>query len=71
MGFNKRYVVLDGCIEALNNNDLKGYYGKSDCLIFEDETSSEIYKLYCEKKSDAEILSIIKKNMEEKTDEMY
>ena len=71
MGFNKRYVVLERCLEALEKNDLKGYYGKSDCLIFEDDLSSEIYKLYREKKSDAEILSTIKKNMEEKTDEMY
>lgn len=71
MGFNKRYVVLEACIRALEENNLIGYYGKSDCLIFEDDMSSFIYKLFKEGKSDQEILSIINKNMEEKTNEMY
>jgi len=58
-------------IFALGSNNLKGYYGKSDALIFEDSLSSKIYDLYKEGKSDKEILSIINQNMEEKTNEVY
>jgi len=71
MGFNKRHVVLDRCIEALQNNNLRGYYGKSDMLYFEDDLSSRIHDLFLEGKTDAEILSIINQNMEEKTNEVY
>lgn len=71
MGFNKRYVSLEYTIKALENNDLKGYYGKSDALIFEDTTSTHIYNLYKQGKSEKEILSIINQNMEEKTNEVY
>jgi hypothetical protein len=71
MGFNKRFVVLEHCINALENNDLKSYYGKSDMLVFEDEVSSKIYQLYLEGKSEPEILINIKPNMEEKTYEVY
>jgi hypothetical protein len=71
MGFNKRHVVLDRCIEALNNNNLRGYYGNSDMLYFEDDLSSRIHDLFLEGKTDAEILSIINQNMEEKTNEVY
>jgi hypothetical protein len=71
MGFNKRYVDLERCIKALKNNNLRGYYGKSDMLIFEDDTSSLIYELFQQGKNDKEILSIINKNMEEKTNEVY
>jgi hypothetical protein len=71
MGFNKRFVVLEDCIRALENNDLKSYYGKSDILVFEDEVSSKIHQLYFEGKSESEILINIKSNMEEKTYEVY
>jgi hypothetical protein len=71
MGFNKRYVDSKNSIFALESNNLKGYYGKSDALIFEDSLSSKIYDLYKEGKSDKEILSIINQNMEEKTNEVY
>lgn len=47
------------------------YYGKSDMLIFEDETSSYIYELFKQGMTDSEILEIINKNMEEKTNEVY
>jgi len=50
---------------------LKEYYGKSDCLLFEDNISSDIYKLHKEGKTDEEILLIINQNMEEKTYEVY
>jgi len=71
MGFNKRYVSSIYTIEALKNNSLREYYGKSDALIFEDELSSEVYKLFRQGKSDEEILNIINQNMEEKTYEVY
>ena len=71
MGFNKRFVDLNRCIEALKNNNLKGYYGKSDMLYFDDDLSSRIHDLYLEGKTDAEILFIINQNMEEQTNEVY
>jgi hypothetical protein len=71
MGFNKRFVVLEHCINALKKDNLKGYYGKSDMLVFEDTTSSKIYDLYKQGKTEKEILSIINQNMEEKTNEVY
>jgi hypothetical protein len=72
MGFNKRWVNLEWCINALKEGKLKEYYGKSDMLVFEDDTSSLIYDLYVQGKTDEEILIIInKKNMEEKTNEVY
>jgi hypothetical protein len=71
MGFNKRLVNLDSCILALQENRLKIYYGKSDMLVFEDETSSIIYELYKQGKSDLEILQTINKNTEGKTNEVH
>ena len=73
MGFNKRHVYLDRCINALKEGKLKEYYGKSDMLYFEDDMSSYIHDLYCEGKSDEEILIIINKtkNTEEKTNEVH
>lgn len=73
MGFNKRWVSLNRCINYLKEGNLKQYYGKSDMFYFENETCSFIYNLHCQGKSDEEILIIInqKLNMEEKTNEMY
>jgi hypothetical protein len=71
MGFNKRLVNLDSCILALQENRLKIYYGKSDMLVFEDETSSMIYELYKQGNSDLEILQTINKNTEGKTNEVH
>lgn len=71
MGFNKRYVNSKQSIEALNDNNLKGYYGKSDMLIFEDSLSSLIHELYLQGKVEQDILLIIQTNMEEKTYEVH
>lgn len=72
MGFNKRYIGLDNCIIALKDGKLKEYYGKSDMLLFENNTCSFIYELYSRGKTNEEILTIINnKNMEEKTNEVY
>lgn len=40
-------------------------------LFFEDDISSRIYYLFCEGKTDEEILINIKKHMEEQSYEMY
>lgn len=58
MGFNKRYLSVERCINALKNSSLRELYGKSDMLIFEDQQSSEIYNLYKIGKSDEEIAKI-------------
>jgi hypothetical protein len=73
MGFNKRWVKLDRCINALKEGNLKQYYGKSDMLYFEDELSPLIYDLHCKGKSDEEILIIINQNLntEETTNEVH
>lgn len=71
MGFNKRYVNSEFSIRALKNNDLKNYYGKSDALIFEDELSSLIYEFYKSGLKPEEIITIINKNMEGQTNEVY
>jgi hypothetical protein len=73
MGFNKRWVKLDRCINALKESNLKEYYGKSDMLYFEDELSPRIYDLHCQGKSDEEILIIINQhlNTEETTNEVH
>jgi hypothetical protein len=73
MGFNQRYVNFERSYNALNEGGLRQYYGKSDGLTFEDGESVEIYELFIQGKTDEEILSIInnKKNMEEKTNEVY
>jgi hypothetical protein len=60
MSFNRRWVNLDQCISALKEGKLKQYYGKSEILLFENNTSSLIYKLYTQGKSDEEILNTIK-----------
>jgi hypothetical protein len=72
MGFNKRFVDLDRCVNALKEGKLKEYYGKADMLYFDDDTSSYIHDLYVQGKSDVEILLIInKQNTEEKTNEVH
>jgi hypothetical protein len=60
MSFNRRWVNLDQCISALKEGKLKQYYGKSEILLFENNTCSLIYKLYTQGKSDEEILNTIK-----------
>lgn len=73
MGFNKRWVKLNRCIDALKQGKLKEYYGKSDMFYFEDDISLLIHDLYCEGKSDEEILIITnqKLNTEEQTNEVH
>jgi len=62
MSVNKRWISLDRCLSALEENKLKEYYGKSDMLFFENETCNRIYTLHQQGKSDEDILNIIKTN---------
>lgn len=67
MGFNKRWVHLKNCINALKEGNLREFYGKSDMFVFKDNTSLLIYDLHIQGKTDEEILTIInKQNTEEK-----
>lgn len=60
MGFNKRYINFQNTLVALNDGNLKSYYGKSNTFIFEDEKSERVYKLFVvDKKQEHEILNII------------
>jgi hypothetical protein len=68
MSINKRWVSLEQCISALKEGKLKQYYGKSEILLFEDNTCSLIYKLHIQGKSDNEILNTIK-NYEQKSNQ--
>lgn len=66
MGFNKRYVTFERTYNALIENDLKGYYGKSDLLDFEDNISSTIYEMFVQGLNEEEILQIIQNEKNEK-----
>ena len=59
MSFNRRWVTLDRCVSALKEGKLKEYYGKSEMLLFQDNTCSLIYNLHLEGKTDDEILKTI------------
>jgi hypothetical protein len=59
VSFNKRYINYERSLSSLQEDRLEEYYGNSDALFFMDKASHEIYKLYCEGKSDKEILEII------------
>jgi hypothetical protein len=52
-------VTLDRCVSALKEGKLKEYYGKSEMLLFQDNTCSLIYNLHLEGKPDDEILKTI------------
>lgn len=59
MGFNKRYVNYQNTLNALQSNNLKEYYGKSDTLIFDDEKSERVYNLFVNGKTEEEILKLL------------
>jgi hypothetical protein len=62
MSFNKRWVRLDQCIQALKEGKLREYFGKSDMLLFDNNTCSTIYHMYIQGKPDSEILDLVEKN---------
>lgn len=71
MGFNKRFVNPEVCMEYLKQGRLKEYYGKSDVLIFNDNISTFIYELYNDGLEHSEIITILNKKLEEHHNEMY
>jgi len=71
MGFNKRFITFDRTYNALIENDLRGYYGKSDMLDFEDTTSSAVYEMYVQGLNEEEILQIIQNEKNEKNNSGY
>ena len=62
MSFNKRWVRLDQCIQALKEGKLGDYFGKSDMLVFDNKICSTIYHMYIQGKPDSEILDLVEKN---------
>ena len=60
MGFNKRFVKLDNVKEFLKNNYPLSKVFSVDALIFTDEASTKVFKLYQKGFEDKEILKIIK-----------
>jgi len=60
MGFNKRFVKLDNVKEFLKNNYPLSKVFSVDALIFTDEASTKVFKLYEKGVEDKEILKMIK-----------
>ena len=60
MGFNKRFVKLDNVKEFLKNNYPLSKVFSVDALIFTDEASTKVFKLYQKGGEDKEILKLIK-----------
>lgn len=60
MGFNKRFVKLDNVKEFLKNNYPLSKVFSVDALIFTDEASTKVFKLYQKGVQDKEILKMIK-----------
>lgn len=67
MGFHKRYINLNSTITAIKNGKLKEYYGKADVFVFDDSESVEVYYLFCEGKTDKELLEFIETKKNEKS----
>lgn len=59
MGFNKRILKKDNIINNVGNIFR---YLSADAIITTDEFSSEVFKLYCEDKTEDEIIKYINEN---------
>jgi hypothetical protein len=59
MGFNKRILKKDNII---NNIDNLSRYLFADAIIINDNFSREVYKMYCEGKTEDEIIKYINNN---------
>jgi hypothetical protein len=59
MGFNKRILKKDNII---NNIDNLSRYLFADAIIINDDFSREVYKMYCEGKTEDEIIKYINNN---------
>jgi hypothetical protein len=59
MGFNKRILKKDNII---NNLDNLSRYLSADAIIVSDDFSNEVFKMYCDGKTEEEIINYINKN---------
>ena len=59
MGFNKRFLKLDNIKKFLNNDYPLSKVFSADALIFTDESSTKVFKLYEKGVEDKEILKMI------------
>jgi|LakMenEpi03Aug12_release.lakeMendotaPanAssembly.Ray.scaffolds.fasta_scaffold07630_15 hypothetical protein len=59
MGFNKRIVTLENIKEFLKNEYSLSKVFSADALIFTDDASTKIFKLYEKGVEDKEILKMI------------
>jgi hypothetical protein len=57
MGFHRRYISEQTTLHYLYRYDLDGLYGKADAIIFMDEFSSKVYKMFGQKLSEQEIIT--------------
>lgn len=60
MGFHRRYISEQTTLHYLHQHNLDGLYGKADAFIFMDEFSHKVYKLFNQKLSEQEIITIFK-----------
>jgi hypothetical protein len=60
MGFNKKYIDKDITLKYLNSSNLSKLYSKFDSLIFDDELSLTVYKLFLQGKNESNIISKLK-----------
>jgi hypothetical protein len=59
MGFSKRILKKDNII---NNLDNLSRYLSADAIIVSDDFSNEVFKMYCDGKTEEEIINYINKN---------
>jgi hypothetical protein len=59
MRFNKRILRKDNII---NNLDNLSRYLSADAIIISDDFSNEVFKMFCEGKTEDEIIKYINKN---------
>jgi hypothetical protein len=57
MGFHRRYISEQTTLHYLYKYNLDSLYGKADAIIFMDEFSSKVYKLYEKNLSEQEIIT--------------
>lgn len=62
MGLNKKYINLKNIESYLSDDKLDLLFNNTDIFIFDNDGSSEVYKMYISGKTNKEILSLIKNN---------
>jgi hypothetical protein len=59
MGFSKRILKKDNIINNIDNIER---YLSADAIITSDDFSREVYKMYCDGRTEDEIIKYINKN---------